>query len=119
MFGVGMSVLSEVFAMFSDSFRQRLALGKYTKWAENLTEPHLEALLWMVGEYGCRALLVLNLLEKHKDEFWFQTEGFARAKLALETISRIVGGERLDVDEATRRVREVLGQVRSSRNSST
>ncbi len=104
--------------MFSDSFQQSLAIGKYAKWAKDLTEQDLEALLWMVGEYGYRAPLVLKLLEQHKDECSLQDDGFARANLALETIYRIVLGERLNVDEATRRVREVLGQVRSSRNSS-
>lgn len=104
--------------MFSDSFRQNLATGKYTKWAENLTEPHLEALLWMVGEYGYRAPLILKLLERHRDEVSLEDVGFARAKLALETIFLIVGGRRLDVDEARRRVCKVVDQVRSSGSSS-
>lgn len=104
--------------MFSDEFRQRLAHGKYTNWAVDLTEEHLEGLLWMVGEYAHRAGLVLVLLDKHKDEFSFQDEGFARANLALHTISRIVDGKTLDVNEATRRIREVVAQVRSARDSS-
>lgn len=103
--------------MFSDSFRKRLASKKYTRWAENLTEPHLEALLWMVGEYGYRAGLLLPLLEKHKDEFWYQCLGFARAQLALQTISQVVAGKRLDVDEAIRRVAEVANQARQSWSS--
>ena len=45
--------------MFSDSFRERLRLGKYSRWAVDLTEAQLEAVLWMVGEYGYRAYHVL------------------------------------------------------------
>jgi hypothetical protein len=105
--------------MFSDEFRQRLAIGKHTRWAEKLTERHLEALLWMVGEYSYRAPLILRLLERHKDECSFDDERFARAKLGLETIFRIFGGERLDIDEVIRSVGERLKQVRSARPSST
>jgi hypothetical protein len=32
--------------MFSKEFRQRLELGKYTRWAVDLTEQHLQTLLW-------------------------------------------------------------------------
>jgi hypothetical protein len=97
--------------MFSDDFRKRLELGKYTRWAVNLTEPHLEALLWMVGEFGCRAPVVLRLLEKHQDEFTHQDELYARAKVALQSIFRTVAGERLDVDEVIQRVGEALDHV--------
>ena len=100
--------------MFPERFRRRLQMGAYTHWAADLNAAHLEALLWMVGEYGCRAPLVLDLIEKHKDDFTIPGEGSARATLALETIFRIVRGERLTVNEATRRVRELLHQLRSA-----
>lgn len=39
-----------------------MRLGKYSRWAVNLTEAQLEAIIWMVGEYGYRAFHVLPLL---------------------------------------------------------
>ncbi len=100
--------------MFSEAFRQKLEMGKYTNWAANLTESHMEALLWLIGEYGFRAPLVLKLLEKDKKEGAIPDIAFARAKFALETIFRVVLGKRLDLEEATRRLREVLKKERAS-----
>jgi hypothetical protein len=34
---------------------RRLQAGKYTRWAEGLTEDRLLAILWMVKEYAARA----------------------------------------------------------------
>jgi hypothetical protein len=99
--------------MFSDEFRQRLASGKYTRWAVNLTEPQLAAVLWMVGEYGYRAPVVLKPLKRHRDEVAWNDVAFARARLALETLFRMVAGDRPDLDEAIQRVGKVLAQVRS------
>jgi hypothetical protein len=93
--------------MFSDSFRERLRLGKYSRWAVDLTEAHLEAVLWMVGEYAYRAHHVLPMLSMHWDQ-----EGAGRAALALESLFRVVGGDRPDVDALTLRVRTFLAEVR-------
>lgn len=38
-----------------DNFRVRLAEGKYTRWARNLTLDQIEAVLWLVGEFGIRS----------------------------------------------------------------
>ncbi|MBI3409727.1 MAG: hypothetical protein HY040_15410 [Planctomycetes bacterium] len=101
--------------MFSDEFRHGLAKGEYTNWAVDLTEEDLQSLLWTIGEYGFRAPLVLKLLEEHKGEIWWQDEGFARAKVALEILFHIVDGKRMSIDDVTQRIREVLAQVRSTR----
>lgn len=93
--------------MFSDEFRERLRLGKYSRWAVNLTEDQLEAILWMVGEYGYRAYHVLPMLTTH----WGQV-GTGRAALALESLFRAVGGDRPDVDALRLRVRTFLAEVR-------
>jgi hypothetical protein len=100
--------------MFSEEFRQRLKLGKYTRWAVDLTEQQLEPVLWMVGEYGYRSQPVLNFLKHHRDESAWNQEGFSRALLALETLLRIVGGDRPDLDEVTHRVRLLLAEVRAA-----
>jgi hypothetical protein len=104
-------------AMFSDEFKNRLKGGKYSRWAVDLTKAHMEALLWMVGEYGCRAGIILDLLNEHKDEVWDGVM-FARAKLALEMMERLVGGERMDLDELRRRVLEAVDQVMSRHRDS-
>src|ERR1700722_14195562 len=93
--------------MFSSDARDRLRLGKYTRWAVNLTEAQLEAVLWMVGEFSYRAVHVFPLLERHWGE-----EGAGRAALALESWFRVVGGDRPDVDAYTLRVRTFLAEVR-------
>ncbi len=93
--------------MFSPEFRERLRLGKYSRWAANLTEAELEAILWMVGEYGYRALHVLPLLAG----LW-KNEGSGRAVLALESLFRVVGGDRPDLETSSQRVRDFLAEVR-------
>jgi hypothetical protein len=48
--------------MFSDEFKEKLSHGKYTRWAVNLTEEHLHAVLWQLGEFACRADSVIPCL---------------------------------------------------------
>ena len=93
--------------MFSDEMRERLRIGKYTRWTVGLTEAQLEGLLWMIGEFGYRASYVLPLLT----DLW-GSEGPGRAVLALESLFRAVGGDRPDVDAYTLRVRTFLAEVR-------
>lgn len=93
--------------MFSPEFRERLRLGKYSRWAVNLTEAQLEAVIWMVGEYGYRAYHVLPLLAG----LWGE-EGSGRAVLALESLFRVVGGDRPDLETSSQRVRTFLAEVR-------
>jgi hypothetical protein len=84
--------------MFSPEFRERLRLGKYSRWAVNLTEAQLEAIIWMIGEYAYRAHHVLPLLAGLWDK-----EGSGRAVLALEELFRVVGGDRPDLETSKRR----------------
>lgn len=93
--------------MFSSDFRERLQLGKYSRWAVNLTEAELEAIIWMIGEFGYRVASVLPLLSGH-----WSREGDGRAANALESLYRVVGGDRPNVDQYTQRVRDFLAEVR-------
>lgn len=93
--------------MFSAEFRERLRYGKYSRWAVDLTEPELEAVIWMIGEYGYRAFHVLPLLKG----LWKQ-EGTGRAVHALECLYRVVGDDRPDREEYSCRVRRFLAEVR-------
>jgi hypothetical protein len=103
--------------VFSEDFRRRLILGKYRRWAVDLTEDQLEVILWMVGEYGCRAPRVLKLLKVHRDEAGWNNVPFSRARLALETLFRVHSGDRIAIEEATLRAREMPAEVRASAES--
>jgi hypothetical protein len=69
-----------------------MRLGTSSKWAADLTTDDLPALIWMVGEFGRRASLVLAAL----DQQWSASPppAAARAKLALEGLFRVVCGDR-------------------------
>ena len=86
--------------MFSDDRRQSMLLGTSSKWAANLTEEDLQAVLWMVGEFGRRATNILTDLDKYWAECPPQDQvASARAKLALEGLFRVVCGDRPSVEE--------------------
>jgi hypothetical protein len=98
---------------FNDAFRQGIALGKYTRWAVDLTEEQLEAVLWAVGEYGIRSQWVLECLDRHADEF-YSAYGFPRARLALELRSAMADRQRFTVQQVIERVQAVLREWRVS-----
>ncbi len=87
-------------AVFSECAKQALERGKYTEWASELTGKDLQCLLWMVGEFAYRSFGILELLDKHREDL----SGAIRGLLALECISRMVDGERFDVDEWAHRI---------------
>ncbi len=98
-------------SLFSEEFRQQLTYGKYTKWAVNLTEAQLGGMLWMIGEFGYRSWLLSTRLLM--DAEWGRFRGYPRARLALESISRIVlRGERFDMEEASARIRRGRGHLK-------
>ena len=89
--------------MFSEEFLEKIQKGKYSRWAAYLTEDHLFALLWAVGEYGCRSSVPLELLRKnsHFDPF-FQ----ARAVLALEVLADFTRGQFISFGEYCTKTQE-------------
>ena len=95
--------------MFSVEFRRRLQFGKYTKWAIDLTEDQMEALLWAVGEYGCRSYEPLDLLHRFaaKDAF------FARYNAGLEAIAQFTGGHPMNLERFFERLRQATTAVRA------
>lgn len=85
--------------MFNEAFRERLRRGKYTSWASDLSEAHLEYVLWMVGELGMRALPVILFLE---DPGAVERGTLARATAAIESLREAVRfGGRLDVNKGS------------------
>lgn len=97
--------------MFPGKLHERLALGKYTRWAADLTEDELTAVLWAVGEFGVRAQAVNECIDRHTGEF-LPGHGLPRARLALGQLARMVAGERIGLDALADEVRVVLARWR-------
>ena len=92
--------------MFADEYRRRLKAGKYTRWAKDLDSNSLQALLWMLGE-------AFRRMDPEWVALWFPTSVYNRGVRArivegLHTTGLIVNGDRLDVEEARRRIREAV-----------
>jgi hypothetical protein len=86
--------------VFSEETRKTMRLGASTRWAADLTADDLQAIIWMVGEFGRRASHVLAALDQQWSESPPQDPvAAARAKLALEGLFRVVCGERPSVEE--------------------
>lgn len=84
--------------MFSDEDRDRLKFGKYTWWAADLSQEHVEYVLWLVGELGMRALPVMNALKQADPEVAQGT--LQRALQAIEGLrAAVILRERLDVSK--------------------
>ena len=86
--------------MFPEGEREAMRRGTSSKWAADLTEDELRAVIWMVGEFGRRAPHVLAAL----DQQWAESPppdsvAATRARLALEGLFRVVCGDRPSVEE--------------------
>jgi hypothetical protein len=96
---------------FPPEFRERLANGKYTRWAVDLPYDTLQALLWMVGEFGCRAgpdwptidrlfQLRQSVALNEVPPEYIRLPDNPRSKAALHIIAAIVGGRRMNLKKA-------------------
>jgi hypothetical protein len=86
--------------MFPNDVRIAMRLGTSSKWAADLTEDEIQAVVWMVGEFGRRASHVLAALDQQWSESPPQDQvASARARLALEALFRVVNGDRPSVGE--------------------
>lgn len=97
---------------FRDEFRRKIAPGKYTSWAADLTEEQLEAVLWAVGEFGRRSRWVLECLDRHEDEFP-PAYGFPRARFGLELLSSMADRNPFTVEQVIERAQIVLKKWRA------
>ena len=98
---------------FTKAFRERIVHGKYTGWAADLTEDQLIAVLWAIGEYGCRSQWVLECLHRHADEF-YPAYGLPRARFGLELLSAMADRQRFSTEQVIERVRAVVKEWRAS-----
>lgn len=87
---------------FPPEFRERLANGKYTRWAVDLPYDTLQALLWMVGEFGLRAGRDLSVALNEEPPESIRLPDNPRSKAALHIIAAIVGGRRMNLEEANK-----------------
>ncbi len=74
-------------------------MGKYTRWAANLTEDELYGLLWLLGEFGVRTS-VSNLLDSIQEK--------GRARTGLLGALGFVHGTPLSKDEALSAIRNAF-----------
>ena len=80
--------------------------GKYQKWACGLTVGDCNTLLWLVGEYSCRAPVIFSFLdsceeqEQSADDYMYR-----RAKLALEGIARLGAGDKVKLSRVLKDIR--------------
>jgi hypothetical protein len=95
--------------MFSKQFLEKISKDKYARWAVDLTEDHLETLLWAVGEYGVRSDKPLELLHAHMPRDY----SHARAVLALEVLAEFVNGRPISLERYCDRVGR-MGQTSAS-----
>ncbi|MGZ8939186.1 MAG: DUF2442 domain-containing protein [Limisphaerales bacterium] len=92
--------------MFSKEFRKKLET-KYSSWAKDLTEDHLEALFWAMGEYGYRASYPLEVLHRYATK----DQSYARYMVGLETIAEFIGGRRTNLDSLIQRLHSARNAV--------
>lgn len=76
-----------------------LRIGKYTRWAANLTEDELYGLLWLLGEFGIRTS-ASNLLDMVQEK--------GRARTGLLGALSFVHGTPMSKDEALSAIRNAF-----------
>ena len=92
--------------MFTDEFRRQLEIGKYTRWASQLTPEQMQGLLWALGEFGSRRIGHSNVLDRLQDcAEWAGLH--PRAQAGLRMALQFMSGHRRTVDEVTAVIRNV------------
>lgn len=76
--------------------RKRLSIGKYTRWAANLSEEEMYGLLWLLGEFGIRTSRQ-NLLSSIQE--------VGRARTGLLCALDYIHGNALTEEEAKHAIR--------------
>ena len=87
--------------------RKELRLGKYTRWAADLTPDEMLALLWVVGEFGCRS---------SPDDPEYPPLGLfslARKEVGRQMLVGFVHGSPLTLEQAREQVRRAVMRIRS------
>jgi hypothetical protein len=95
---------------FSDALRDRLARGKYSRWAKDLTEESVEALIWAIGEYASRQNSDVLFPDQPPriPHFTDDPVADARMRVGLTCITRIYRGEPLVWETVNQAIREAV-----------
>lgn len=89
--------------MFSGPLLKNISQGKYTKWAQNLTEELLLVIFSAIGEYGCRSYEPLQALHQRVPQ---DPVSYGRALEALKVLSEFTNQKRLDMSSFEERIRQ-------------
>jgi hypothetical protein len=87
--------------MFSEPLLKSICQGKYTRWAQNLTEEQLLVILSAVGEYGVRSFEPLQALHQKVPE---DRVSYGRAVEALKVLSEFAHRKRIDMESFSDRI---------------
>jgi hypothetical protein len=95
--------LSAARPILGDAFRRQLNLGKYTRWALDITGDRLLDILATAGELAPLTHLITAQLDRRQAEADLRII-YARARTALEIIAEVVHGGRYTLDEVSSRI---------------
>ena len=77
--------------------RERLSLGKYTRWARNLSDEEIYGLLWLIGGFG---------FGTSKEILLDSIQEIGQARTCLLGILDYVHGRSLSEEQARQSIRE-------------
>jgi len=96
--------------VFTDEFKKKLDLGKYTSWVNKLSPEQLQGLFWIIGEVKIRSGRVFDELKI--DEICYgldedKIQGSAkRMKCGLSLLLRFLSGQNKTLDEVQKEIIE-------------
>lgn len=97
----------------SKLFGERIGKYKYAKWAKDLTEDQLEALLWAVGEFGHRAYEPFIALRQYSPQDPF---AYGRALAGLQAIVDFSRERPMSLEQLLGKVRKTVQDTRQALN---
>ena len=104
--------------IFSAERQSDLRLGKYSRWACDIREDRLLAVLSLVGEYGALAHVIAEQLNRYQGEVELRL-AYARIRGDLDVICEFVRGSRYTLDEVCGRVKMARRKAENSRFKSS
>jgi hypothetical protein len=105
--------------VLTNNFKSHFANGKYTKWAEDLSDESLRTLIWMIGEYGGRVWSYKEPLDTDEPDnlHLIEANKNVRATEALRIIAAIVHGEEISQSDAINRINASVERFKAVRKS--
>lgn len=101
----GADCVNSSLPVISDHLRQQFSTGKHTRWAIDLSDAELHAILANIGSFAREADSLFDLLLKNATRTTSRYALF-RASFALKSLVEIARGQRYNVDEYCGRMHE-------------